>query len=140
MTKYGDVGTTRVLRKVQDDDGDHYLIGLRESPEPTSWSIIFMESDADPDDEDIEMGMDSYCIVVDPGQATWYGGVRECQLDGNQLSMTLDSDASVALGLAERTTLELLVSQDDLAMVRNGLKRVFSSGPLRERPVVAGLD
>src|SRR6185436_4563776 len=87
-----------VLRDAGEDDSEVYVIGVRESTDPQSWSLLLMEFDEDEnnennedeDDEDDEEevddelerddGMDTYCLVVDPGQATYYGGVIECEI------------------------------------------------------------
>jgi len=41
---------------------------------------MFMECYDAEDEQNISLGMDTYCLVVDPGQWTVYGGVVECEL------------------------------------------------------------
>jgi len=41
------------------------------------------------DEQEISLGMDTYCLVVDPGQWTVYGGVVECQLSDDRLVLRL---------------------------------------------------
>ncbi len=78
-----------VLRDLGEDDSGVYVIGVRESSEDDSGSLLFTEyahdeyADVDPDE--VDDGMDTYCLVADPGQATYYGGVKTCELDEERL-------------------------------------------------------
>lgn len=45
-----------------------YVIGLRETVAPDSWSLTFMECYDAEDPQEIDLGMDIYCLVVDPGR------------------------------------------------------------------------
>lgn len=123
-----DGSSARVLRDAGEDDSDVYVVGVRETMEPGSWSLLFMEClDAD-DEQDVEFGMDTYCLVVDPGQATHYGGVRECEIRGSELRLVLAKDAAETLGLPveQRFVLDLPAHQLDL--LGRGLRRVLTSG------------
>lgn len=125
----GDNGSPhRVLRDAGEDDSDVYVMGVRETTDPESWSLLFMECfDAD-DEQEIELGMDTYCLVVDPGQATHYGGVRECEIRGAEWRLVLAEDAAATLGLPveQRFVLDLPAHQRDL--LGRGLRRVLTSG------------
>lgn len=44
------------------------------------------------DEQEIALGMDTSCLVVDPGQATAYGGVRECELTERRLRLVLSAE------------------------------------------------
>ena len=58
-----------VLRDAGEDDGDVYVVGVRESADPMSWTLLFMEPYDMADEQEIALGMDTYCLVVDPGQS-----------------------------------------------------------------------
>ena len=75
-----------------------------------AWSLLLMEFgddevDADEDDDEQERddGMDTYCLVVDPGQATHYGGVIECEITGTELRLVLTEEAARTLGMPRHT-------------------------------------
>src|ERR687895_263749 len=98
-----DVWAPAVLRDAGEDDADVYVVGIRETTDEDSWSLLFIEFDEDEyedeDPEDIDDGMDTYCLVVDPGQATHYGGVIECEITGNELRLVLTEDAASTLDM-----------------------------------------
>jgi hypothetical protein len=126
---------TAVLRDAgEDDDSDVYVLGLRESTDEDAPSLLLMECHHDEDEEEIALGMDTYCLVVDPGQATSYGGVRECDLVDGVLRLRLTVEAAEELGLPVETTFELALDAERLQMVRRGLSRVLRSGRADARP------
>ena len=122
----------KTVRDVQDATDDVYVLGLREFARPDSWSLLFMagEPDADPDDD-----LGSYCLVVDPGQATMYGGVTACSIEtpasGHVLRLKLTAEASETLDLPAESALSLELTPAGLELLRRGLRRVLTSG----RPV-----
>ncbi len=89
------------------------MIGIRESDAPDSWSLLFMEPYDAEDRQEIQLGMDTYCLVAGPGQATCYGGVPDCELGGGRLHLTLTAEAAGNLGMPVDTSfaLELLTPQ-----------------------------
>ena len=96
-----------IIRDVGEDDSGVYMIGLHETAAPDSWSLLFMECYDAEDPQEIGLGMDTYCLVVDPGQATHYGGVRECELDGERLRLMLTEQAAQTLGMPRDTSVAL---------------------------------
>src|SRR5690348_7608446 len=107
MSGEGQVGRVPpVLRDAGEDDSEVYVIGVRESTDSQSWSLLLIEfddedeGDDEGDEEDVDDerewddGMDTYCLVVDPGQATYYGGVIECEIAGTELRLVLSEDAA----------------------------------------------
>lgn len=132
-----DVWVPAVLRDAGEDDSEVYVVGVRESLDDDSWSLLFMEFDQseyedddpqDDDPQDIDDGMDTYCLVVDPGQATHYGGVRECELDGQRLRLVLTEQAAQTLGMPVEVSFGLEMSPAQVDVLRRGLARVLTSG------------
>jgi hypothetical protein len=118
-----------VLRDAgEDDDEDLYIVGVRETTDPESWTLMFMESYDDGDEQEISLGMDTYCLVVDPGQATCYGGVLECEVGDAALFLRLTEDAAGNLGVPTELRFALDLDAEKLAMLRRGLTRVLTSG------------
>ncbi len=116
-----------VLRDAGEDGSGCYVLGLRETTDDDSWGLLFMEC-LDVDEQDVALGMDTYCLVVDPGQATWYGGVVECELTSGRLRLLLTEDAAKTLGMPTEPVFALALSADQLRMVGRGLDRVLNSG------------
>lgn len=123
------------LSDVGEDDSGGYVIGVRESVSAQSWSLLFMEcTDEDLDDEEIDLGWDTYCLVVDPGQATYYGGVLECRVTDGQLHLKLTADAADTLGLPTDVTFALDLPADRVSLLKRGLTRVLTSGRADAQP------
>lgn len=117
----------RVLRDAGEDDGEVYVVGVRETTDAESWSLLFMECHDSDDEQEIQLGMDTYCLVVDPGQATHYGGVLECGITGAELRLVLAEDAAAALSLPRENRFVLDISPYQLELLSRGLRRVLSS-------------
>lgn len=122
-------GVPGVLADAGEDDGDVYVLGLRQSADEVEpGSVMFMECyDAD-DEQEIVLGMDTCCLVVDPGQATDYGGVLECVVADGHPRLVLAAETAKAVGTATELDFALAVEQEQIQMIRRGLIRVLTSG------------
>jgi hypothetical protein len=128
-----------VLREAGEDDGDVYVVGVREAVDPESWSLLFMECYDAEDEQEIALSMDTYCLVVDPGQATHYGGVRECVITGTALRLVLAEDAADELALPTHMSFELALPPRQMLLLGRGLGRVLTSGRADEVPEILRL-
>jgi len=117
-----------VIGDVGEDDSDVYVVGIREADTPESWSLLFMECHDAEDPQEVNSGMDTYCLVVDPGQATCYGGVRECELGGGRLRLALTEEAAGSLGMPADTSFALDLTPQQVDRLGRGLARVLTSG------------
>ncbi|QSB16256.1 hypothetical protein JQS43_08170 [Natronosporangium hydrolyticum] len=124
----GEDSVPRVLRDAGEDDSGGYVVGVRESTDPESWSMLFMECYDAGGEHGIDPGMDSYCLVVDPGQVTCYGGVRECEINGSELRLVLAEDAAATLGLPIEQCFVLDLPAQQIGLLSRGLRRVLTSG------------
>ena len=124
---------------VQTDDSSTFVIGLRENATAHAKSLILFQAEDDPDQQDSDLGMDTYCLVVEPGQATTYGGVLECELQPKALRLRLTEDAAGVLGIPADTTFPLSVDAAQLDELRRGLYRVLTSGSSDLRPRLRGI-
>jgi hypothetical protein len=66
--------------------------------------------------------------VVDPGQATHYGGVIECEITSTELRLVLTEDAASTLGMPQHTHFILDLPPHQLELLARGLQRVLTSG------------
>ena len=118
-----------VLRNAGEDENDNgYVVGVQESLDPESWSLMFMASNDAEDEQQISLGMDTYCLVVDPGQWTMYGGVVECELSDDRLILRLTERAAEKLRTPTAMRLGLALDSAKLEVLRRGLRRVLTSG------------
>lgn len=118
-----------VLRDAAEADVEGiYVLGVRETLDDESWSLMFQEPYDAEDPQEIRLGMDTYCLVVDPGQACCYGGVLECDIAGEELVLRLTEQAASALGTPTVMRFTLAMGPDQLRTLRRGLARVLTSG------------
>ena len=116
------------VRNVSEDDSEVYVVGIQETIDPDSWCLSFMECYDAEDPQEIRLGMDTYCLVVDPGQATHYGGVLQCELDGGRLRLVLSAEAAVSLGMPADVSFALDLTPHQVDLLSQGLARVLTSG------------
>jgi hypothetical protein len=117
-----------VLRDAGEAAEGGYVLGVRETRDHESWALPFMECTDAEDEQQVALGMDTYCLVVDPGQATHYGGARECEIDELRLRLVLTEDAATALGLPADACFAFDLTPRQVDMLRRGLRRVLTSG------------
>jgi hypothetical protein len=117
-----------VLRDAGEDDTVVYTVGVRESLDSDCWSVIFMECYDAEDEQNISLGMDTYCLVVDPGQRTVYGGVVECELSDDRLILRLTERAAERLRTPAEMGFRLALGSAKLEVLRRGLLKVLTSG------------
>lgn len=117
-----------VVSDASEDDGDVYVVAIRETDAPSSWSLLFMACHDTEDPQEVSAGMDTYCLVAGPGQATHYGGVRECELDSGRLRLALTEEAAGSLGLPVDVSFALNLAPRQVELLSRGLARVLASG------------
>jgi len=123
-----------VLRDAGEDDTNVYAVGIRESLILRSWSLMFMECYDAEDEQNISLGTDTYCLVVDPGQWTVYGGVVECELSDDRLILRLTERAAEKLRTPTDIRLGLALDSAKLEVLRRELRRVLTSGRVNAVP------
>jgi hypothetical protein len=112
-----------VVSDVSEDDSEVYAVGIREAAAPGSWSLSFIECHDAEDPQEIRLGMDTYCLVADPGQAICYGGVTAYSVDGAQLRLTLTEEAAAILGMPTHVSFALDLTPDQADLLNRGLVR-----------------
>jgi hypothetical protein len=76
------------------------------------------------DEQDVVMGMNTYCTVTDAG-ACQYGGIVACVLEPASLVLEFTEPAAATLGLPAHLELTLHRAGEDLGKLRAGLLRMF---------------
>jgi hypothetical protein len=116
------------------DTDDCMMAGMAESNEESGFSLLFMCDFDEPDEQEVSLGMDTHCLVT-PDQGTAYGCVRELDLDGDVLRVTLDPASLDALGLTDPVVEAVLrAPAADVARMREVLLRVLAHGRPGARP------
>ncbi|MGN9786837.1 Imm10 family immunity protein [Nonomuraea sp. ZG12] len=108
--------------------------GVSETEKGDGMVLTFQCCTYEPDDQDIALSMDTYCVVT-ADQGTAYGAVQELTLQANVLRVVFDLDALEALGLDE-PEIEAILDTDEQSVeqLRRGLRRILSYGRPDARP------
>jgi hypothetical protein len=117
-----------VITGVSEDNSEVYAVAIRETETPGSWSLSFTACYDAGDPQEIRLGMDTYCLIADPGQATHYGGVTACETGNAQLHLTLTEEAASSLGMPADVSFALDLTPRQLSLLNRGLARVLTSG------------
>lgn len=116
------------------DEDDCMMAGAAESDGGAGFSLLFMCDFNEPDSQEVSLGMDTHCLVT-PDQGTAYGCVREVELSGELLRVTLDPASLDDLGLAYPVIEALLHAPAvDVARMRDVLPRILAYGRPDARP------
>ncbi|MFI7706595.1 Imm10 family immunity protein [Nonomuraea sp. NPDC049480] len=124
-----------VVRAVgRDDDSETITFGMAEYEDGTGNALIFMMSAEEPDQQEIGLGMDTYCIVREDQSGTTYGGVTHCDLAYGRLTLHFTEKAAQELGVELVLRLDLQVDDDSIELLKNSLREILLSGRHDQRP------
>lgn len=112
---------------------------VAEHRDGSGFVLIFQCGLDEPDEQDVALGMDSYCLIT-ADQGTDYGGVVEVVLRERVLRVVIAPDAVAALGLDD-TEIEATLDVGDAAIdqFRTGLSRILRYGRPGAHPQVVRL-
>ncbi|MCP3784119.1 Imm10 family immunity protein [Micromonospora sp. A3M-1-15] len=122
-----------------DEDDEVVEAGFAEGVDGSGFALMFQRTDYEPDEQDIRLGMDTYCLTTGDGR-THYGGLLAAELDDGQLTLRLSPDAAGTIGIAEITTVRLDVDAASLSAFRDGLPLVVNWGRSHDIPTLRGFD
>ncbi|MGW4547336.1 Imm10 family immunity protein [Streptomyces violaceorubidus] len=116
------------------DEDDCVMAGVAESDDGDGFSLLFMCDFDGPGTQEVSLGMDTHCLVT-PDQGTAYGCVREVELSGDVLRVTLDPASLAGLGLTDPVVEAVLrAPAADLSRMREVLPRILEYGRPDARP------
>jgi len=93
----------------------------------------------EPDEQDVENGMDSYNISTERG-ATVYGGLQTVRLIGLQLSLDFVPEDAQALGIVAPVEVDLGGAEVNIVDFSTKLRNILEWGAAGKRPEITGLD
>ena len=76
----------------------------------------------EPDEQDVALGMDTYCVCLSSGSAV-YGGVEAWSVLDGVITLSLSDDAASELGVPGN--LSIMASEDELKSVVHHLARLL---------------
>ncbi|GIH62871.1 Imm10 family immunity protein [Microbispora siamensis] len=131
--------TARAAGGDEELDEDYRDAGVAEFEDGTGFTLVFMSGIEEADDQDVDLGLDTYCLVT-ADQGTAYGCVREVAIRDDTLRVVLDPAALQDLGLDDPVIEAVLdVPEADVNRMREVLRSIFSYGRADARPVLVDL-
>ena len=116
------------------DDGDCLVAGVAERGDGTGRALIFQAAHESPDEQEVKLGMDTYCLVTE-NHGTAYGCVRELTIDGDRMHVVVGLDALNDLGLDDsEIQVQLAVQPEAIDVLRDYLGRILTYGRSDARP------
>lgn len=107
-------------------DGDVFLFIASEQPDGDGRRIE-LQLAPEFDEQDAEVGMDTYCICLHGGE-TNYGGVASWSFSQMLLELRLSKDAAAVLGVESAAiSIDLSMFHSKRKMIEAGLKRILDS-------------
>jgi len=103
-----------------------FVVVLAEDPMETGRRIELQRA-LDPDQQDKDQAMDTYCVSTSWGPSC-YGGIEAIVLEGRNLTIVFQQKAANVLELPVKLVLDLVIDEPALVTLRAGLKRIFSDG------------
>ncbi|MFS1302875.1 Imm10 family immunity protein [Streptosporangium longisporum] len=132
---------TMVARTVgRDEAPETIVLGMAEHEDGTGNALIFMMSTEEPDEQEIGLGMDTYCIVREDQAGTTYGGVTHCGIDSGHLTLHFTAEAAKELNVEPVVRIDLQIDDDSVELLRSSLREILLSGRHDQHPVGQGWD
>jgi hypothetical protein len=119
-------------------DDDFMDVWLSERPDGTGRSLSFQRTLHEVEQNDVDMGMDSYCVSADSGTSV-YGALLAVRRDGRVVTFSFVPEDAQLLRVDE--TVEVEIDVDDLMLetVMDGLRKVLLWGREASIPSLQGL-
>jgi hypothetical protein len=121
------------------DDEYCLVAAVAERDDGTGRALMFQSGPEPPDEQDVGLGMDTYCLVTED-HGTAYGCVRELAIDGDHMQVSIAQEALADLGLDDATIrIQLAVEAQSIEVLRGYLRRILTYGRPEAQPLVLRL-
>jgi hypothetical protein len=114
----------RVASFVRDDTAKVLIAGFAEFADGSGRALLFQAATYEPEEQDVRGGMDTYCITNSDGSAVKYGGLRQAQLVGNELSLLFTPETAHAFGIDDEVKVSFEVDAGALRKFKDGFPQV----------------
>jgi hypothetical protein len=118
--------TARACASEELSDLESYVVMMYDDAQSPPCGVEIQKS-LYADEQDREMGHDTCSVSLSDGR-TYYGGIRQVQLDGNRLMIALDEHAAAALD-EDGFDIVLDVPRTQIDGIVKGLSRIFEGDP-----------
>ncbi|WP_432171800.1 Imm10 family immunity protein [Streptomyces sp. 1222.5] len=102
-------------------------------------SFSIQRSTYEPDEQEVQSGMDSYNVSNEQG-FTVYGCLRRVQLDGTLLALEFTAEDAEILEISTVVEVDLRDSGVDMANLSSKLSDIVDWGAAEKRPELIGLN
>ncbi|CEJ91355.1 hypothetical protein VHEMI07073 [[Torrubiella] hemipterigena] len=132
--------TAQQVGVMVDRDEDCFLqASLAEHVDGTGFTLNFQCGSEEPDDQDIDLGMDSHCLIMED-QRTAYGCVESACLIDNVLRITLRPEHVAIFELTDaEIEATIIASPTQLNQFREVLGEIFRYGRESAQPTKTGV-
>ncbi|MER5645473.1 Imm10 family immunity protein [Streptosporangium sp. NPDC002524] len=118
----------------RDEESEMVVFGMAEHEDGTGNALIFMMSAEEPDEQEIDLGMDTYCVVREDQAGTTYGGVTRCELASGRLTLHFTAEAARELRVEPVVRVDLRIDDGGVELLRSSLREILLSGRHDQRP------
>jgi hypothetical protein len=108
-----------------DPDEGLFLVGFSDNPTEPSRYLLLQRSLA-PDEQDRELGQDTYHVEWCGQEYSMYGGIEEFLLGASVAKIRIAQDATEALGGLSELEITFHVGQEELEALWQGLQTIFA--------------
>ncbi len=105
------------------DDLNTFLIAFADQADAPLHTLELQRS-LEVDEQDIALGMDTYCVVTETG-AAYYGGIISCIVSEDEVALDFSAAATAVLG-HEGYRIRLALPSAEYTALRLGLARLFA--------------
>ncbi|MFJ8149121.1 Imm10 family immunity protein [Streptomyces sp. NPDC096048] len=119
-----------------DEEDEVREAGFSEGADEPGFTLLIQRSDYEPDEQDISLGFDTYCLVS--GGRSHYGGLRRVERDAEMIRFLFSSQAAAVLGISESLTVRFEAPTQSVEAYSSGLPGILDWGRETERPILVG--
>ncbi|RNF85412.1 Imm10 family immunity protein [Montanilutibacter psychrotolerans] len=109
---------------VEDPDGECYLVGFADQEFDTQHYLMLQRA-FEHDEQDVELGMDTFHVEWCSQENSGYGGITRFLLKPDGAEVTFDAEASEALGGMERLSISFQLGPAEHLALQEALSHVF---------------
>ncbi|KAJ5377579.1 immunity protein 7-domain-containing protein [Penicillium cataractarum] len=127
---------------IADEDDQVLEAGFSQGPGDSNLSMIFQRDlfEEEPwkgDPQSTDYFSDSYCITLGTGE-TVYGGLEQVSFSGTQGTFDFSGRAAKILGIGRQLVVDFKVSEQDLRLFQEFLRKVVTWGVPSQVPQLHG--
>jgi hypothetical protein len=109
---------------VEDPDESCFVVGFTDAPYETQQYLLLQRA-FEHDEQDIELGQNTYYVELCSQAQSGYGGISRCDLYRDRMELEFSGDAVAELGGITDTRITFHLSEIDFAVLHQRLSDIF---------------